>query len=276
MSSMNRQSGRGERTILTRLRQLGKERIVLPLSGGLSVSWFSLQVLLCSIGCLACLCCSVSSYLWSATGPRISVPAPSSPPRPTGRIPHPTDASEAETGSSLTPFEPSIQASPTITDHDLTPTPPASTPLPGSASQLPTPSPRPTVEPRPPEPNGTPRSSRGSPDVTIAHVEYNPLGLGPDDDQTDDARQEYIIVENQGTGDQDVTGWTLNNDQFVTYAFPAGFVLRAGASVRVWTTDGTDTDVELYWGNRESIWNNKNGVAYLRDDAATLVDYLDW
>ena len=112
--------------------------------------------------------------------------------------------------------------------------------------------------------------------MTIAHVEYNPLSLGPDDDQTDDARQEYIIVENQGTGDQDMTGWTLNNDQFVTYAFPAGFVLRAGASVRVWTTDGTDTDVELYWGNRESTWNNKNGVAYLRDDVATLVDYLDW
>ena len=112
--------------------------------------------------------------------------------------------------------------------------------------------------------------------MTIAHVEYNPLGLGPDDDQTDDAGQEYIVVENQGTEDQDMTGWTLNNDQFITYAFPAGYVLRAGASVRVWTKDGTDADVELYWGNRKGTWNNEIGVAYLRNDAATLVDYLDW
>jgi hypothetical protein len=73
-----------------------------------------------------------------------------------------------------------------------------------------------------------------------------------------------------------MTGWTLNNDQFVTYAFPVGYVLRAGASIRVWTKDGTDTDVELYWGNRKGIWHNENGVAYLRSDRATLVDCLDW
>ena len=47
---MNRQSDQREGTILARLRQLGKERIVLPLSGGLSASWLSLQVTLCSEG----------------------------------------------------------------------------------------------------------------------------------------------------------------------------------------------------------------------------------
>jgi hypothetical protein len=123
---------------------------------------------------------------------------------------------------------------------------------------------------------GTPRPSTDLSDVYIAHVEYNPLGLGADDDQTDDAEQEYVIVTNQGDDDQDMSGWTLNNDQFVIYVFPAGFILRTGASVRVWTTDGTDTDVELYWGNQEGIWDNETGVAYLRDGTATLVDYLDW
>jgi hypothetical protein len=102
----------------------------------------------------------------------------------------------------------------------------------------------------------------------IVHVEYKPPGS--------DLDGEHVIIENQGPGDQDMTGWTLSNEHANTYFFPPGFILPSDVSIRVWTRSGTDMAIELYWGRDDVVWDNESGTAYLRDNTGTVVDYLDW
>jgi micrococcal nuclease len=98
-------------------------------------------------------------------------------------------------------------------------------------------------------------------------VEYNPLG--PDLDG------EYALIENQGAGEQDMSGWTLSDEDWNTYFFPVGFVLPGEASIRVWTKSGTDTGTDLYWGLPDGVWGSQD-KAYLRDNMATVVSSLSW
>jgi hypothetical protein len=98
-------------------------------------------------------------------------------------------------------------------------------------------------------------------------VEYNPLG--PDLDG------EYVLIENQTAGEQDMSGWTLSDGNWNTYFFPVGFVLSGEASVRVWTKSGTDTATDLYWGRGDAVWGSQD-KAYLRDNMATVVSSLSW
>jgi len=293
--------GHGERSTDTvpPLRQLGEER--LSLGGGRSVSWLSLQVILFFVACLICVCCSISSYAWSSVSRQLTVPASLLPRDPSQTVTHtpaanrteeePEDAAgteefhtpaptwtqpPAEPGAPITPTQTKSSA-PTGTllpTEPGAPTSPAQTPTPGATSQspirTPTPVPEPTAPPQTPEP------SRGPSDVHILTVEIGPLGVDAEQYLIQDLEQEHIVIENRGTGDQDMTGWTLNNDELSTYRFPNRFLLRGGATVRVWTKSGEDTDVALYWGSDEGVWDNESGVAYLRNRSGTLIDALDW
>jgi len=98
-------------------------------------------------------------------------------------------------------------------------------------------------------------------------VEYNP---------EDSLQGEYVLIENQGASDQDMTGWTLGDDQTNTYLFPSGFILPGGASVYVWTKDDVDTATDLHWRRDDPVWDDQGGTAYLWDDTETMVDSLDW
>ena len=117
-------------------------------------------------------------------------------------------------------------------------------------------------------PTDTPTPTPLPSDVRITHVEYNPLA--------DPLVDEYVMIENRGFGSQDMTGWTLSDDNWNTYFFPPGFVLPGGESVLVWTTSGTDTDERLYWGRDDPVWGNQNDTAYLRDNRAAVVDSVSW
>jgi len=76
--------------------------------------------------------------------------------------------------------------------------------------------------------------------VVIAYVEYNPPG--------DDVSGEYVLIKNEGLIDVDMSGWQLKDEQNHVFTFPNGFILKAGASVKVHTGSGEDTDTNLYWG----------------------------
>jgi len=86
---------------------------------------------------------------------------------------------------------------------------------------------------------------------------------------------EYALIENRGIGSQNMSGWTLSDDNFNTYFFPVGFVLDGWASVYVWTKSGTDTATELYWGRSDPAWGIQD-TAILRDNGALVVDSLSW
>jgi hypothetical protein len=101
--------------------------------------------------------------------------------------------------------------------------------------------------------------------IVITELEYDPPG--------DDVLGEYVAIENQGTANQNMTGWKLKNEENETFRFPT-FTLKAGAGVTVWTKEGANTETELYWGSEVPIWNNRGGdCAYLSDASFQLVDW---
>ncbi len=89
---------------------------------------------------------------------------------------------------------------------------------------------------------------------------------------------EYVLIKNRGAGSQDMTGWTLWDEQKHAYLFPANFILPAdgaSAGVRVWTKSDKDTATDLYWGLDSPVWGNSD-TARLLDDTWNEVDSLAW
>jgi hypothetical protein len=82
---------------------------------------------------------------------------------------------------------------------------------------------------------------------------------------------EYVIIENKGTEDVDMTDWTLKDLANHIFHFPS-FVLEAGKTVTVHTGHGTNTETNLYWGRSDYVWNNDHDTAYLYDADVNLID----
>jgi hypothetical protein len=71
---------------------------------------------------------------------------------------------------------------------------------------------------------------------------------------------EAVVVKYNGEGELDLTGWHLKDTQGAsTYTFPA-FKLFKGGAVQVHTRDGTDTAIDLYWGQRQAAWQSGEAV----------------
>lgn len=86
---------------------------------------------------------------------------------------------------------------------------------------------------------------------------------------------EWVEISNLGDDPQDLTGWTLNDEQNHTYSFPEEFVLEAGGIVVVHTGVGEDSESDLYMNQGNPIWNNDGDVATLMDDNGDVVSQLN-
>jgi hypothetical protein len=82
---------------------------------------------------------------------------------------------------------------------------------------------------------------------------------------------ECVEISNFGESAQDLTGWTLKDEQDHTYDFPEGFTLAPGEVVMVHTGVGDDTDTDLYCNMGSPIWNNAGDVATLMDGEGNVV-----
>ena len=100
--------------------------------------------------------------------------------------------------------------------------------------------------------------------IEITDLEGDPPG--------DDVLREYVVIENQGTANENMTGWKLKNEENDTFRFPV-FILKAGSGVTVWTREGTNTETDLYWGSERAIWDNGGDCATLLDVSYQLVDW---
>jgi hypothetical protein len=85
---------------------------------------------------------------------------------------------------------------------------------------------------------------------------------------------EYVCIENAGTGGQNMTGWAIQSvrgEQW--YTFPPGYWLADGAAVRVHSGPGAQSSppTDLLW-TRAYIWNNNGDEARLYDEAGYVVD----
>jgi len=61
----------------------------------------------------------------------------------------------------------------------------------------------------------------------------------------------------------DMTGFVLRNNRGDAFAFPSGFQMQVGRSVRVYTGPGISTGTELFWGLGAGVWDNTNDCARL-------------
>jgi hypothetical protein len=100
--------------------------------------------------------------------------------------------------------------------------------------------------------------------IEITELEFDPPG--------EDLQGEFVVISNQGGANENMTGWKLKNEANETYRFPT-FILKAGATVTVWTKAGLNIDTDLYWGSEMAIWNDQGDCATLLDETYQLVDW---
>lgn len=84
---------------------------------------------------------------------------------------------------------------------------------------------------------------------------------------------EYVQLQNDGRTSLAMKDWTLCDlDGIHCFVF-ADFTLASGASVKVWSGTGVDTASDLYWAQKQSVWNNAGDVAILKDpEGRTIIE----
>ena len=70
---------------------------------------------------------------------------------------------------------------------------------------------------------------------------------------------EAVVVRYTGSGELDLTGWHLKDSVGHTYTFPPFKLFRDGA-VQVHTASGTNTAIDLFWGQRQGMWQSGQAV----------------
>ena len=70
---------------------------------------------------------------------------------------------------------------------------------------------------------------------------------------------ETVTIQYKGNGELDLTGWQLKDSNGSDFFFPP-FKLFTNGAVRVHTASGTNTAVDLYWGNNKAAWSSGDNV----------------
>jgi len=83
---------------------------------------------------------------------------------------------------------------------------------------------------------------------------------------------EAVVVKYNDEGELDLTGWHLKDASGHTYTFPPFKLFRDGA-VQVHTASGTNTAIDLFWGEREPVWQSGQAVLLTTPDGAVQDSY---
>jgi len=70
---------------------------------------------------------------------------------------------------------------------------------------------------------------------------------------------EVVVVKYNGQGELDLTGWHLKAGAGNSYTFPP-FKLFQNGAVQVHTASGTNTAIDLYWGQNQAVWQSGQAV----------------
>jgi competence protein ComEC len=121
---------------------------------------------------------------------------------------------------------------------------------------------------QPMSPTATDGGTASDSQVQLALAAVNADAEGDDNDNLND---EYVVFENTGETELDLSGWTVNDAAGATYTFPDGATLDPSAQVTLHTGSGNDTSTDLYWGSGRAVWNNGGDTITVRDDDGTVV-----
>lgn len=90
-----------------------------------------------------------------------------------------------------------------------------------------------------------PKHPKGS--VMISSV----IGVG-------DLETEHVLLEHRGEGDLSLVGWSLKDSEGNEFVFPQSpqLTLYGGGAVNIFSKDGANTVVDLYWGLDRPVWHS--------------------
>ena len=118
---------------------------------------------------------------------------------------------------------------------------------------LPTLTAQPTRTAAPTAGSGTPSAPLPEAGVIVNSV----IGVG-------EIATEHVFISRTGSGQLSLAGWRLEDEDGNAFGFPQLDLFEGGA-VNVWTTAGTPTVVDLYWGQQNPVWERGEKVT-LKDD----------
>lgn len=85
------------------------------------------------------------------------------------------------------------------------------------------------------------RTEKGtSVESTVASVAQNVVSISDLN-----LKEEWIAITNSGKSSVDLSGWWIKDKAGNTYTFPS-FSLSAGSTVMIYTSEGEDSNTELY------------------------------
>ncbi|MFH0987262.1 MAG: lamin tail domain-containing protein [Candidatus Micrarchaeota archaeon] len=96
-----------------------------------------------------------------------------------------------------------------------------------------------------------------------------------EDDDSSNLNDEYVILENNCSGDISMLGWTAKDRATNMYTF-GNFTLRSGDDFVLRTGCGQNSSDELYWCSSGAVWNNDEDALYLRDGEGKLAVYAPY
>jgi len=102
--------------------------------------------------------------------------------------------------------------------------------------------------------------------ILVAGINFNPPGR-----DTNFLNDEWIAFYNPAREAVDMTGWTLNDAQENTYAFPDGCMIGRHRTIVLHTGAGTNTNTDLYWNRIRAVWNNFVDSMRLYDASDRLI-----
>jgi len=79
---------------------------------------------------------------------------------------------------------------------------------------------------------------------------------------TGDLQNEVVLLNRQGEGELELTGWQLKDGNGHAFTFPK-LVLNQDGAVQVFTRAGADSVIELHWGLDQSVWKSGMTVSLL-------------
>ncbi len=107
----------------------------------------------------------------------------------------------------------------------------------------------------------TPDKKSGTAGVVINSV----IGVG-------DLTQERVFISRTGPGELNMAGWQLRDENGNVFTFPQ-LQLFEGGAINVWTTSGSASVVDLYWGLQNPIWQPGENVILIDAQGATRASY---
>ena len=66
---------------------------------------------------------------------------------------------------------------------------------------------------------------------------------------------EWVVVRNAGTDSLNLSGWQLKDSNKNVFVFP-NLTLNSGGAVQIHTASGTNTVIDLYWGETQPVWES--------------------